>query len=244
MQIEIVSHCYAVDYPHYANALCYQLSSIALALYLPRCEVIPVVCLDPSDGRTRSMVDWFLLNTNLKIKAIPLPIHRLGRRAIGRNLAAKLSQADIVWFADVDQTYEDDIFSDLMNLHWPDGVSMIYPKTIKIHRDHATGDKALEKVAGVPGVLSIDKTEFIDKRYKKAIGGVQIVRGDFARKHGYLYDHPKWQKPVEDGRFARCRCDIPYRKFCWEHGKVVGVDLPGMYRLRHTKASHGRPPKL
>ncbi len=240
--IEIVAHAYAAKLPFYSRALTYMLSS--LVLHEPReCRVVATICLSSMDAKTIDVVHWFLSHTDLCIRWYYLPPAKLGRRAIGRNHAAGLTKADIVWFADVDQVYRDGVLDRLAAMPWPEGATMIYPGKIKIHRDHATGDRAAELVADGPRLIDIDPGEFIDKRYNRAIGGVQIVKGNFAREHGYLDGDPRWQRPT-GGEFASCRCDVPYRRFCGTKGSIIKVDLPGMYRLRHTVAGHGRPAKL
>ena len=95
----------------------------------------------------------------------------------------------------------------------------------------------MRELNGAPRVVDIDPTEFVEKRYGRAIGGVQIVRGDFARKYGYLHDVAKYQQPVEHP-FGDFRDDIAYRDFVRSFGRIVGIDLPGMYRLRHGVKTH------
>lgn len=243
MSIEIVSHCFAQRFPHYAKALIYQLSS--LVLHPPkRCKVTATVCFDMyGDATTWKVLQWFEANTDLPIKLIHLDLPYLGRRCIGRNLAARTSEADVVWFTDVDYVFQEGCLDTLIELEWPEGSTMIFPSQVMIHREHTTGDKAFERVEG-PELVEIDKSEFVPKRCNKAIGGIQIVQGGFARSHGYLDGDAKWQKPVSDGRFHACKCDVPYRQFCGSVGVVGKVDLPGVYRMRHTQAAHGRAPRL
>ncbi len=240
--IEIVAHCWAAKHPFYSRALTYMLSS--LVLHPPKeCEVMATICCDEyGDDRTHQVIEFFS-KQDLILQTVPLGPPMLGRRCIGRNVVAWTTLADIVWFADVDQVYRDGVLDRLAAMPWPEGATMIYPGRIKIHRDHATGDRAAALVADGPRLVDIDPAGFIDKSYNRAIGGVQIVRGDFAREHGYLDGDPKWQRPT-GGEFAACRCDVPYRRFCGGKGRVVKVDLEGMFRLRHTIAGHGRPAKL
>lgn len=238
MLIDVVSHCYAKELPHYANALCYQLSS--LILHPPSdCDVRATVCYDPSDQRTMDVLRYF--SSRVPIKGIPLEINRLGRRAIGRNIAAKGTDADRVWFADVDQCYRIGVLDRLCGLSWPLGASMVYPGEIRIHRNHGIGDAATKRVGGEPQIIDIDPAEFISKRYNRAIGGVQIVRGSFAREHGYLDQSPRWMQPLSGGEFVSCKCDMAYRSFCRDLGPIVKVDLPGVFRLRHTQNAYESP---
>lgn len=237
MQIEVISHCFAKQYPHYADALVYQLSSLILDKPTT-CDVRATICYDGSDKRTSAVLGYFA--DKLDLVALAMPISNLGRRAIGRNLAALGSSGDIVWFADCDQVYRDGILDRLAGLDWPDGATMIWPRRIHIHRDHATGDEALRRVSGVSQLIDVEASEFVPKSYSRAIGGVQIVRGDFAREHGYLDGHSKYQRPIRGDSFVQCHCDRPYRQFCSKHGDIRRVDLPGMYRIRHSESAHTR----
>jgi hypothetical protein len=232
MLIEIVSHCWAGDLPQYANALCYQLSS--LVLHKPKdCEVWITICCEEEDLSTWKVLNWFRFITKLQIFDTNQPLSYLGRRAYGRNQAAKNTQADIVWFADCDQLWRDDCLDRLAHFEWPSDVVMIYPKEIMIHKSHYVGDVDLNSVADNPRLLDIDPGDFHPKRYTRAIGGVQIVQGDFAREHGYL-DIPKWQGSLDRPFSDAGRSDMAYRGYCRGFGDIIGVDLPGMYRIRHS----------
>jgi len=237
--IEIVTHAYAEEMLHFASALIYQISS--LVLHEPKkCKVILTICYTPSDVRIRNIIKWCFQEPHVVGHRLPIPIgmfrNEIGRRCIGRNRAAMSTEADIVWFADVDQVFRDDIFDRLAEMEWPAGASMIYPRVVKIHKDHATGDELLREMKE-PKLMDIDPEDFVDKKYRKAIGGVQIVQGDFAREHGYLHGDEKWQRPTNKP-FGDFRDDVAYRRFCLRYGPIVGVDLPGMFRLRHTATTY------
>jgi len=243
MLIEIVSHAWARDLPHYAHALRYQLSSIALHPPL-NCHVLVTVCYCPEDHETSNVLSWFADGSRRSlIRPLAFSRKQLGRRSIGRNVAALSSKADVVWFSDVDQVFYEGcldrlVLRDLVGV-WSDNVVMIYPKEIMIHQDHKTGDRALARATATSRLLDIDPEEFIPKKYNRAIGGVQIVRGDFAREHGYLKDNPRWQKERKDGKmFGDFRDDLAYRRYCRKIGRIQGVRLEGMYRLRHTQKTH------
>lgn len=238
--IEIISHCYAAELPHYADALCYQLSS--LFLYPPKtCRAVPAICWAGSeiDQSTQQVINYFAPRLNLV--SVCLSKADLGRRCIGRDWVAKTSTADLIWFADVDQVYGRELLDRLASLEWPlvngQPVAMVYPRDIKIHRDWTLGDQVTGRVQGEPQVIDIDPADFIDKRYNRAIGGVQIVRGDFAREHGYLGEDPEWRVPTP-APFSDFKDDVAYRRFCERNGGVVSADLPGLYRLRHTRTTY------
>ncbi len=51
---------------------------------------------------------------NVVISIHPLPEAFLFRRAIGRNMRAKQSQADVLWFADTDYLFGEGCIDDVM----------------------------------------------------------------------------------------------------------------------------------
>jgi len=253
--VKVVSHCYAAELPQYAAMLVYQVSS--LVLHKPKsCRVTLSICVwgekntsdvplfgnryrvaDPNVAKILPWVKKILMENDIFWEICYLKKDEIGRRCIGRNCLAS-SYADFIWFADVDHMFRDGILDRLVEIPWPSGASMIYPREIMIHRDWITGDKRTSAVdLNNPQLVDIDPPEFVPKRYRQAIGGVQIVRGDFARKHGYLNDDKQWQRPSEKP-FGNFRDDVAYRRFCVEHGPIVGVDLPGVFRLRHTRTTY------
>ena len=78
---------------------------------------------------------------------------------------------------------------------------------------------------------TIDPELFMPKNINRAIGGVQIISGETARRVGYL-DNTKWTEPVsEEEGFRSCSCDVAWRsanKF-----PTVAIDIPNLYRIRH-----------
>ena len=241
MRIKIITHCYASQLPHFAACLKFQLASLNAIGNESDIEVN--VCFNKNDKETVRVLRWYETNKvpSHVLATFELPVERLGRRSIGRNIAAKWSKANIVWFTDVDHCFCDGIFSNLVKLQWPEDTVMVYPKTIMIHKDHVTGDKLLhiarEYSTYPPPVPLLDANDFIEKKYSRAIGGVQIVQGDFAYEHGYLDKANKWQCPVKKP-FSNFRDDIAYRNFCKNYGSIAGVDLPGVYRIRHTETTY------
>jgi len=249
--VEIVSHCYAAELPQYAAMLVYQVSS--LVLHKPKhCQVCLSICVcgedrhdspwwevvDPNVAKVFPWVEKTLAKNDIFWKVCYLEKGGIGRRSIGRDRVALTSDADFVWFADVDQVFRNGVLDRLVEMPWPSGATMVYPREIKIHRDWITGDKRTSAVdLDDPRLVDVDLTEFVPKRYRKAIGGVQIVRGDFAREHGYLNNDKRWQHPSEQP-FGDFRDDLAYRRFCEMHGPIVGVDLPGLFRLRHTRTTY------
>jgi len=238
MNIEIVSHCYAVEHPHFAAALNYQLAS--LLLYPPTdCEVSATVCYNPDDPHTSAVLNYFHANgLDDSIKLIALSVEQFHYRCIGRNMAALHSTADVVWFTDCDYVFRGECFDTLARFaeQWPDEVAMVFPADIQIHCSHDQGDHDLA-LASEPGIHDIDTRQFIDKHYARAIGGVQVVSGEAARQYGYLDQDEKWQATGE-GVLRTFRDDIAYRSQCFKRGSVDPIAVPGIYRLRHGRTTY------
>ena len=230
-KIEIITHCQSIQRPFYEALLTYQLSS--LILHKPKnCEVSITVCCCNEDDRTWKVLDYFFSHGSLNLSAFVMTPEDLGRRAIGRNKSALVSVADIVWFTDVDYVFYDGCLDAVAELHWPDDHVMVYANEIYMHKDHEICMPAIERVKGNPVIIDIEREEFTTRRIEKAIGGLHIVPGDFAREHGYCNGGETPMKPT-DGSFNRCECDVYYRAMCRKYGTYGGVDIPNVYRLRH-----------
>ena len=109
---------------------------------------------------------------------------------------------------------------------------MVFPKSINIHKKHTFGDKLIDSVVNDVVQLSpIDKNEFDSRKENRAIGGIQIVKGDWCRENGYLKG-TRWMTPVGVTKgFLSCKCDVPFRKTV---GRSEAVDIPDVYRVRHS----------
>jgi len=241
--IELVTHCYAVRHPGYAAALRYQLSSLVF-LHSRHCDIICTVCYTKSDRLTKAVVNQFMDKVDISgvsYQSISMKTEELGRRCIGRNKAALKSKADIVWFTDVDHVFLPPCMDALIQLEWPKDALLIYPKKIMIHKDHDLGDDYLSREPKHWLFAWIDIQDFIVKDYDRPVGGVQIVRGDTARKYGYLNTPDtlknKWHKPTNNP-FSSFKDDVTFRKLMKEEGGVCGVEFDGVYRLRHTHVTY------
>jgi hypothetical protein len=156
------------------------------------------------------------------------------RRAIGRNLAAKATLADVVWFADCDMLFRAATFDDLATAigRHPTGM-LYYPRHVLVSKSHAAGDQDIARASDRSKLVSLDATKFRPRRYGRAIGGVQIVRGDVARSRGYL-PNTRWQRPRP--RWGTTNEDVHFRRALGS--PQFGVDLRGVYRLRHSKCGY------
>lgn len=234
MKLEIVSHCW-----RYWRAMTYQASS--LILNPPKyCDVTYTLFYCPEeDENTAQRValirswDW---PDNVKFVPVPIPRGDLCRRAIGRNTAALATEADLVWFIDCDMTLEQGAIDTLADRVWrqPDKV-LFYPAHVMVPSQEA-GDKIIFAATELTEPVALDHSTFTRHRYGRAIGGVQIVRGDVCREVGYLNGKEKWQRPSHEWR--RTYEDRAYRgwldsKYKCRRGHRLSVD--GVCRIRHTQ---------
>ncbi len=241
MDLEIVTHCYSGEaVPIYHKLLCYQLSS--LLLHRPEISVRITVCFTPNDRLTEKVLDHFVrefeMQDDLELNYYPMWPEDLFRRARGRNLVALKSEADVIWFTDVDHVFGEqclDTAHKLARLAYAQNhdVNMVYPASLKINETHAKGDDALARLGNSITMSDIRCEDFVLRKNKRAWGGLQIVRGDWCRVHGYL-DKTKWNNRVNPARgFRQCKCDVPFRKAV---GESVAVSIPNLYRIRHSRA--------
>jgi hypothetical protein len=237
-QVELVVHCWAEKRPVFAHMLTAQLSS--LVLWRPKCIVKVTVFCTPGDKLTAKVLAGFRATiekppNTVWVRPWHVPPPCLFRRAIGRDMAGKASTADVVWFADCDYLFTEG----------PDGKATLdhlaehtwttqagFPAQALIHKTHATGDAEMARV--VPGeVWEPDLSLFQPWKPPGAIGGLQIVPGDVARR-GYCTG-TKWLNPTNAADFQDTREDRVYR--CSIPGPHTRLDLPGLYRLRHTDSA-------
>lgn len=235
--LEIVTHCFAEDIGVYATLLDMQLQSI---LNEPPRDTNTKVTVfwTPSDIRTDQVLRWHryqFSNSPVFLYAREMPKDQLFRRAIGRNEAALLSDADVLWFTDCDHLFGCGAIDQAARLsikqrECDDAPKMIHPETVMISRNHAAGDhqaRVFEKSR------MIDYLEFAPRKERRAWGGLQIVDGEFCRKMGYLGGTEHIQPVENPKRFLRCRGDVPFRKAC---GGSRPAKIPGVYRVRHSLA--------
>lgn len=225
--IEIVTHCWK-----YSKALHWQLES--LARHHTHRDVRLTVYHAAGDDATYQLL--FLSGASFISHPVfgrCQPPSRLFNRAIGRNDAARRTDADWVWFCDADYFFGPASLARLATID-PADYTLCYPQEVLISCTHELGDQYLD--AGPSH--GIDPDDFAIKRMGKAIGGCQIVPGRIAREVGYC-DQPKWQQPVSGDSMADTRSDRALRVSLGTPG--TPIDLPGVYRLRHSTSGLDRP---
>lgn len=241
MSIRIVTHAYAKTLPQYAVFLRAQLSSLLIESH--RNDIKISVCHSPGDERVVKVLTDLIPRFNPgQLTPVPMDCGSLFRRSIGRNVVALSQTEEMVWFTDVDHYFGPQCLDSLQDI-WKskdtDKPVMVWPRLLQVHKNHAMGDDFCKLNEAESGTITIQYDDFEEKINNRAIGGLQIVNGGFARKFGYLNNLAKWRRPAPiDKPFSCFRDDVKFRHYCCGHGKVMPIDLPGLYRLRHTEVTY------
>lgn len=232
LSIEIVSHCW-----RYHRFLAYQLSSVVL--HPPReVRVTMTVFYAPEDRETADLLAHFggVAAPGVRWNWQPLEPGRLFRRAIGRNLAARATTADWVWFSDCDVVFHRGALDAAGSVLRGREDRLVFPREHRVSDLLEPDDPLLTRPDGGPRLVEINPAEFEPEIRDRAVGGFQIVPGDVARAAGYCGDIAHYQRPVE--QWTKTYEDRTFRWLLGTHG--VPVDIPGLYRIRH--AAKGRDP--
>jgi len=203
------------------------------------------VCHDPDDQNTVDVIAVFqkqlrnqfkYLSSNLAIKSVELEKKNLFQRSVGRNQVALGTSADVVWFTDCDYYFGGDALAAACRACRKQLGTCVYPSCVYTHFKHEMGDVLLRKLNKVDmPVWEIrafrQEGEFVRRPMRKAIGGIQIIDGDYCREFGYL-NGTKWVDSVAADHFLRCRSDAPFRRSV---GSTKRVDIPDVFRIRHSR---------
>lgn len=226
LHIEIVSHCW-----NYAHMLVYQLSS--LVLFPPRdVDVTMTVYYGEEDALTVALLDYFAGQDvpGVRWNWQKLPRQALFRRAIGRNLAAKASQADWVWFTDCDLLFREGCLDGLAQALQGRRDTLVFPSA-----EYCTGllppeAPILAPVMAPLQTLDVDPSLFSHFPRDRATGPLQITHGDVARAVGYCESLPYYQQPSDT--WCKAYEDRAFRWLLRTRGEPI--DVPGVYRIRHV----------
>jgi hypothetical protein len=230
LSLEIVSHCWG-----YAHMLAYQLSS--LVLYPPtRMDVTMTVYHAAEDRDTVSLLEYF---GAMQVPGVTwnwqrLDKGRLFRRAIGRNLAARATRCDWVWFTDCDLLFHAGCLDGLAGALQGRRDALVFPREERTTTLLEPAEEMLNAGRGAPRLLEIDTERFFPRQVSRATGPLQIAHGDVARACGYCESLAYYQKPSRV--WAKAEEDRAFRWLLRTQGEPV--DVPGVYRIRHV--SKGR----
>jgi hypothetical protein len=236
LSVEIVSHCWG-----YAHMLAYQLSS--LVLHPPsRLDVTVTVFYAEEDEATVALLVYF---GAMHVPGVTWNWQRLGtgrlfRRAIGRNLAARATKADWIWFTDCDLLFHAGCLDGLAEALQGRRDVLVFPHEEKTSPLLEPGDALLEAGRGAPRLLEIDPGRFEPRQNGRATGPLQITHGDVARACGYCATLAYYQKPSRT--WAKAEEDRAFRWLLRTQGEPV--DVPGVYRIRHISKGRYRGSRL
>jgi hypothetical protein len=239
MSIHIVTHAYAKELPQYGAFLRTQLSS--LLIHPPKIPIEVTICCTHSDEFVLDILGEFrtVHRMDKYVHPIFLDPSELFRRSIGRNMASLETESDIVWFADVDHFFGDGCLDSVWDT-WnelEEKPILMWPKSLQISKNHGIGDHYWNQWPFWDGPVLPDLGDFETKIYTRAVGGVQIADGNYCREHGYLNDNKKWQRGNWK-TFGDFRDDVKFRSACMSRGSGMAIDIPNLYRLRHSKVTY------
>lgn len=233
LKLEIVSHCWK-----YSEFLLYQLSS--LVRFPPnQCLVTMTVLYSREDAETVRVLDFFEAQkiANVFWNFISLPKEQLFRRSIGRNIAAKSTKADWIWFTDCDVAFGQGALDGLASELVGSQEVLVYPRKLLVSGRLTSSNPLITKARETVAVFDLDSENFTEQVFTRAIGPIQVAHGDVARACGYcdslaVYQKTSayWRKAYED------------RAFRWLLGSQgVGVDVPNVFLIRHAEKGRYQP---
>ena len=227
LSLQIVSHCWG-----YGHFLTYQLSSLVIHRSTGF-DITMTVFYSSEDEATRRVLEFF---DDIKVPGItwdwrPLPKEQLFRRSIGRNLAAKSSTADWVWFTDADIVFGDECMDALSKLLQGRDDMLVFPAFTQATDLLPEEDPILLRGREGPALLELPLKAFPIRLgpADRAMGPYQITHGDVARTFGYCESLRVYQKPA--GHWRKTYEDSAFRWLLGTPG--VPLDLPGVCQIRH-----------
>ena len=159
-----------------------------------------------------------------------LPRQKLFRRGIGRNMAARGTLADWVWFTDCDLMFRDGCLDALGDVLQGRREALVFPREERCTSLLAESDPMLNAGGGEPQLVDIPTDKFTARVRTRATGPLQITHGDVARAAGYCESLRLYQQPSET--WCKAYEDRAFRWLLRTQG--VPIDLPGVYRIRHV----------
>jgi len=225
-QLEIVSHCWG-----YSNMLTYQLSSFVN--YPPtKCALTVTVFYAKEDTKSQAVVDFFSQKSvgNVTWNFQPLSKGKLFRRGIGRNIAARTTKADWLWFTDCDIIFHENCLDSLAEQLQGKQESLYYPKQERTTEMLEQDDPMLRQDSE-PQLVDIDSDDFSLHSRDKAKGAFQIVHADIARAIGYCERLRMFQ--TEDDRWRKTYEDTAFKWLISSEG--IPLDIDGVFQIRHVQ---------
>lgn len=227
LSLEIVSHCWR--YSHFLN---YQLSTL-VNYPTERLDITMTVFYAEEDDKVREVLEYFGAKSvpGVTWNWRPLDKERLFRRSIGRNIAAKSTNADWIWFTDCDILFHEQCLDTLAERLQGRDDSLVFPVIGLGTRLLPDDDPILAAGRAGPALLDIPLGAFTPYggERDKAKGPHQITHGDVARAMGYCETIRLYQTPAE--RWRKTYEDRAFRWLIGTHG--TPLDIPNVCQIRH-----------
>jgi hypothetical protein len=225
-KLEIVSHCWG-----YSNMLTYQLSSF-VNFPPTKCALTVTVFYAKEDVKSQAVLDFFkqksVDNVTWNFQAISKG--KLFRRGIGRNLAARSTDADWLWFTDCDIIFHENCLDSLADKLQGKQETLYYPQQERTTEMLAQDDPMLRQDSE-PQLVDINADGFSLHSRDKAKGAFQIVHGDVARAIGYCEKLKMFQ--TEDDRWRKTYEDTAFKWLISSEG--IPLDIDGVFQIRHVQ---------
>jgi len=225
-KLEIVSHCWG-----YSNMLTYQLSSF-VNFPPTKCALTVTVFYAKEDVKSQAVLDFFnqktVANVTWNFQAISKG--KLFRRGIGRNLAARSTDADWLWFTDCDIIFHENCLDSLADKLQGKQESLYYPQQERTTEMLAQDDPMLRQDSE-PQLVDINADGFSLHSRDKAKGAFQIVHGDVARAIGYCEKLKMFQ--TEDDCWRKTYEDTAFKWLISSEG--IPLDIDGVFQIRHVQ---------
>jgi len=234
IKLEIVSHCW-----NYSHFLAFQLGSLIANPPPDNLPVTATIFYSPEDNDTLKLLQRIdsisVANVTWNWQSLPAPY--LFRRSIGRNLAAKHTSADWVWFTDCDETFQKGCLESLYRALQQSDAPLVYPAVE--HRTAPLENSVFEIDYGnknwLETICRLPLEQFHVSKMSRATGPLQISRGDVVRELGYCDSVSCFQKP--ENQFAKAHEDRVFRWLLGSQGSALDID--GVYRIQHrVKGRH------
>ncbi|MCS5588950.1 MAG: glycosyltransferase [Candidatus Thioglobus sp.] len=226
LNIEIVSHCW-----QYSNMLAYQLSSFVN--YPPvKAQLTVTVFYSTDDKKTASILNYFEQKSvnNVTWNFQTLENKKLFRRGIGRNMAARATKSDWIWYTDCDIIFHENCLDSLVEKVQGSQEILYYPRQERTTEMLEESDQMLSKDSK-PQIVDINVERFSLHSRNKAKGAFQIVHGDVARAIGYCEKIRIFQ--TESKHWRKTYEDTAFRWLVSSDG--IPIDVDGVFQIRHVK---------
>ena len=229
MTLQLVVSCW-----RYWRSLTFHLSALAHPVF--ECKVIATVAYCPEDDQTvrvLSFFDRYVRPPGIVFDFVPFARPRLMRRAIARNLAALTTSADWVIFTDVDYIYPGHVLDEMSKALLGARNALLFTPCIEQSTTHSHGELELARIS-CPGLYDLTPELYSPIPLTRPIGGSQIVRGETARRLGYVPAMSKYHRSSD--RWRRTFEDTAFRRACLADGlEIIALPTLGIRRIRHAQ---------